>query len=63
MWTRLVTGVHIVSIEYNLYLDQYARASFEVPLVREPVSGFLIAGIGLVIFAGVVILVLVIRKR
>jgi len=63
VWTRLVTGVHIVSIEFNLYLDQYARASFEVPLVREPVSGFLIAGVGLAIFAGVVILVLVTRKR
>lgn len=63
MWTRLATGVHTVSVDFHLYLDEYARASFEVPLVREPVSGFLIAGIGLAIFAGVVILVLVIRKR
>jgi hypothetical protein len=63
IWTRLTTGVHQVSVEFHLYLDKYARASFDVPLVREPVSSVVIAGIGLAIFAGVILLVFVMRKR
>lgn len=63
MWTRRTAGDHNVTIEFNLYLDEFARAGFDVPLVREPVSGLLVAGIGLALLIGVVVVVLVIRRR
>ena len=64
MWTRRVPGVHNVEVEFNVRGDQKVRTSFEVPLIREPVSGFLVAGVslGVLVLAGLT-LVLIRRRR
>ncbi len=64
LWTRRVPGIHNVSIEFSIGRDKYARATFEVPLIREPVSGFLVAGVslGVLVLAGLT-LVLIRRRR
>lgn len=63
MWTRRVPGVHNVEVEFNVRGDQKTRAAFEVPLIREPVSGYLVAGVSLGVLALVAMTVFVIRKR
>lgn len=63
MWTRRVPGVHNVEVEFNVRGDQKTRAAFEVPLIREPVSGYLVAGVSLGVLALVAMTVIVIRKR
>lgn len=64
LWTRRVPGIHNASIEFSIGRDMYARATFEVPLIREPVSGFLVAGVslGVLVLAGLT-LVLIRRRR
>jgi len=64
MWTRRVPGIHNVEVEFNVRGDQKVRTSFEVPLIREPVSGFLVAGVslGVLVLAGLA-LVLIRRRR
>ena len=63
MWTRRVPGVHSVEVEFSARGDQKARATFEVPLIREPVSGYLVAGISLGALVLVAMAVVLIRKR
>lgn len=63
MWTRRVPGVHHVEVEFSARGEQKARAAFEVPLVREPVSGFLVAGVSLGVLALVAMTVVLMRKR
>ena len=62
-WTRRVPGIHNASVEFALGNGKYARASFEVPLIREPVSGFLVAGTSLGVLVLVVLAVVLIRRR
>ena len=64
LWTRRVPGIHNASIEFSIGGGKYARATFEVPLIREPVSGFLVAGVslGVLVLAGLT-LVLIRRRR
>ena len=62
-WTRRVPGVHIVEVEFSARGEQMARATFEVPLIREPVSGFLVAGVSMGVLALVALTVVLIRKR
>ena len=63
MWTRRVPGVHNVEVEFNVRGDQKTRAAFEVPLIREPVSGYLVAGVSLGVLALVAMTVVLMRKR
>jgi len=63
MWTRRVAGIHNVEVEFSVRGDQKTRASFEVPLIREPVSGFLVAGVSLGVLVLVAMAVVLIRKR
>ncbi len=63
MWTRRVPGVHNVEVEFTVRGDQKIQAAFDVPLIREPVSGFLVAGVSLGVLALVAMTVIVIRKR
>ncbi len=63
IWPRRTPGLHHVSVEFLLSQDEYARTNFEVPLIREPVSGILIIGISLGILAAVASVVLLIRRR
>ena len=63
LWTRRVPGIHNASVEFPLGGGKYARATFEVPLIREPVSGFLVAGISLGALVLVAMAVVLIRKR
>lgn len=63
MWSRRIAGVHRVSVGFQLGVNTYARASFEVPLIREPVSGFLVAGTSLGVLVLVVLAVALIRRR
>lgn len=63
MWTRRVSGVHNVEVEFTVRGDEKARATFEVPLIREPVSGVLVVGISLGLLVLVGIAVVLIRKR
>ena len=64
MWTRRVPGVHNVEVEFNVRGDEKVRTSFEVPLIREPVSGILVAGVslGVLVLAGLT-LVFMRRRR
>ena len=63
MWTRRVPGLHNVEVEFAVRGDQKTRAAFEVPLIREPVSGVLVAGLSLGVLALVAMAVVLIRKR
>ena len=63
MWTRRVPGVHHVEVEFFVRGDQKTRAAFEVPLIREPVSGYLVVGVSLGVLVLVAMTVMVIRKR
>ena len=63
MWTRRVPGVHHVEVEFAVRGEQKASVAFEVPLVREPVSGFLVAGVSLGVLALVAMTVVLMRKR
>ncbi len=63
MWTRRVSGVHNVEVEFVVLGGGKARATFEVPLIREPVSGTLVVGISLGLLVLVGIAVVLIRKR
>lgn len=62
-WTRRVPGIHNASVEFALGNGKYARANFEVPLIREPVSGFLVTGISLGVLVLAAMAVVLIRKR
>ncbi len=63
MWTRRVPGVHQVEVEFAVRGDQKARTTFEVPLIREPVSGYLVVGISLGVLVLVGMAVALIRRR
>ncbi len=63
MWTRRVPGVHHVDVEFSVRGEQKTRATFEVPLIREPVSGFLVAGVSLGVLVLVAMTVVLMRKR
>ncbi len=63
MWTRRVPGVHNVEVEFSARGDEKARATFEVPLIREPVSGYLVVGASLGVLLLVAMAVVLIRKR
>lgn len=63
MWTRRVPGVHNITVEFAVRGEEKARATFEVPLIREPVSGFLVIGISLGVLVLVAMAVVLIRKR
>lgn len=63
LWTRRTPGMHRVNITFSLRPDQNAEANFDVPLVFEPVSPVLIGGVIAAVVAGVIVLVLFLRKR
>ena len=63
MWTRRVPGVHHVEVEFSVRGEQKASVAFEVPLIREPVSGVLVAGVGLGVVVLVAMTVVLMRKR
>ena len=63
VWPSRTTGIHHVTVDVELYRGGEVRSSFEVPLVREPVSGLLVIGISLGILAFVTMAVVLIRKR
>ncbi len=63
MWTRRVPGLHVATVSFKVAGDEYARAAFEVPLVREPVSGFLTIGVGMGILVLVALAVFLIKRR
>ncbi len=63
MWTRRASGVHNITVEFVVLGGEKAHATFEVPLIREPVSGFLVIGISLGVLVLVAMAVVLIRKR
>ena len=63
LWKRRVSGVHNISVEFAPRGDKIARATFEVPLSREPVSGFVVIAISVGVLLLVAIAVFLIRKR
>ncbi len=63
LWTRRVPGIHNASVEFAMGGGKYARATFEVPLIREPVSGLIVTGISLGVLVLAAMAVVLIRKR
>ncbi len=65
VWPKRTTGIHSVTVDAELYPAEggLVRSTFEVPLIREPVSGYLVAGISLGVLALVAMAVALIRKR
>lgn len=63
VWPKRTTGIHHVTVDVELYRGGEVRSTFEVPLVREPVSGFLVIGISLGILAFAALAFVLIRKR
>ncbi len=63
VWTRRVPGVHNITVEFAAPGVEQAHATFEVPLIREPVSGYLVLGISAGFLILVAMAVVLIRKR
>lgn len=63
LWKRRVAGIHRVNVKFNTQLEDYSEVNFDVPLVFEPISPVLIAGVIVALVAGVVGFVLFMRKR
>jgi hypothetical protein len=62
VWKRRTTGTHSVEVSFPLLADKDARARFDVPLNREPVSPLIIGGIVGALALGLAVLVWRIRK-
>lgn len=63
VWPKRTTGLHHVTVDVDLYRGGEVRSTFEVPLVREPVSGFLVVGLSLGVLVLVAMAVVLVRKR
>ena len=63
VWPSRTTGIHHVTVDVELYEGADIRSSFEVPLIREPVPGYLVVGISLGALVLVAMAVVLIRKR
>ena len=64
MWKRRTLGIHQVTVDFAVRGgSQKANATFEVPLIREPVPGSILVGITLGILIIVGLGIFLIRKR
>lgn len=63
VWKRRTSGIHKVTVNFPLPMDQTAAVAFDVPLVREPLSTTTVAVIIITALLSVVILVALIRRR